>query len=143
MKLSDSLLDLAGRVKRVEDSAVAVQARNRAALEARRTELEAAIDKEVSKVEQAGAEAAEEARGWWSDIKGSVDKQIAEMRADFEKWQAAAKERNAERAAEAAEEDAVAAVALAAYCLDAAEWAVVRAELARGEAEQLAGKASA
>lgn len=143
MKLSDSLLDLAGRVRRVEDSAAAVQARNRVALETRRRELEAAIDKEMSEIEQAGAEAAEVARGWWSDIKGSVEKQVAEMRAEFEKWQAEVREKNAQRSVEAAEEDAVAAVTLASYCLDAAEWAVVRAELARGEAEQLAGKGSA
>ena len=32
------------------------------------------------------------------------------------------------------------AVSLAAYCLDAAEWAVVRAELARGEADELAAR---
>jgi hypothetical protein len=41
---------------------------------------------------------------------------------------------------EDAEDDAVVAVSLAAYCLDAAEWAVVRAELARGEAGQLTGQ---
>jgi len=142
MKLSASLRDLADRVRRVEDSAAAVQARNRAALEARREELESAIDKEVTEIEQAGAEKADAARGLWSDITGSVHKQVAVMRADFEKWQAEAKEKNAQRSAEAAEEDAVAAVTLAAYCLDAAEWAVVRAELARGEAEQLAGQRS-
>ena len=44
--LSESLMDLAGRVKRLEDSAAAVQEKNRAALEARRDELEAAIDRE-------------------------------------------------------------------------------------------------
>jgi hypothetical protein len=41
---------------------------------------------------------------------------------------------------EDAESDAVVAVSLATYCLDAAEWAVVRAELARGEADQLMGQ---
>jgi hypothetical protein len=138
MKLSDSLLDLAGRVRKVEASAEAVRARNRTALQQRRQELETAIDKEVTEVEADAAQAARTARGWWAEIRGSVDKQIAEMRADFERWQAEAKD--AEHAAEAAQEDAVAAVTLAAYCLDAAEWAVVRAELARGEAEQFAGR---
>ena len=47
--LSDALIGLAGRVKRVEDSAAAVQEKNRAALQSRREELEAAI--EQSKVE--------------------------------------------------------------------------------------------
>ena len=40
--LSESLMDLAGRVKRLEDSAAAVQEKNRAALHARRDELDAA-----------------------------------------------------------------------------------------------------
>jgi hypothetical protein len=35
-KLSDSLMDLAGRVKRLQDSAAAVQEKNPAALQARR-----------------------------------------------------------------------------------------------------------
>ena len=43
-KLSATLLDLASRVKRVEDSAAAVEAKNRAKLQARREELQAAID---------------------------------------------------------------------------------------------------
>jgi hypothetical protein len=38
-KLSVALLDLASRVKRVEDSAAAVEAKNRAKLQARREEL--------------------------------------------------------------------------------------------------------
>jgi len=62
------------------------------------------------------------------------------MRSDIEDWQAERKEKDAEWAAENAAEDAVVAVTLAAYCLDAAEWAAVRAELARGEADELAGK---
>jgi hypothetical protein len=140
MKLSDSLLDLAQRVMRVEDSAAAVQARNQAALQTRREELEAAIDRKVTEIETATAQAAGVAHSRWSDIKKSVENQVSEMRADFDKWQVEVKEKNAELAAEDAEEDAVAAVSIAAYCLDAAEWAVVRAELARGEVEQLAAK---
>jgi hypothetical protein len=43
-KSSKALLDLASRVKRVEDSAAAVEARNRAKLQAPREEFQAAID---------------------------------------------------------------------------------------------------
>jgi hypothetical protein len=82
----------------------------------------------------AATHAKEAARGKWSEAKNSIEGQVNEMRADFEKWRAEVKEMNAERAAE---DDAVVAVTLAAYCLDAAEWAVVRAELAHGEADQL------
>ena len=55
--LSDALIDLAGRVKRVEDSAAAVQEKNRAALQSRREELEAAI--EQSKIELEAADPGE------------------------------------------------------------------------------------
>lgn len=139
-KLSESLLDLAARVKRVEDSAAAVQERNRAALEARRGELEAAIEQEKVELEAAATTARGSARGWWSETKSSIERQIAEMRADFENWQAERKEESAERAAEDAEDDAVVAITLAGYCLDAAEWAVVRAALSRADADLLAAK---
>ena len=135
--LSESLMDLAGRVERLEDSAAAVREKNRAKLQARRDELEAAIEREGDQLHKATTQAKGAARTWWSDTRASIERQIAQMRADLEKWQAEMKEKNAERAAEDAEEDAVLAVNLAAYCLDAAEWAVVRAELARGEADQL------
>jgi phage shock protein A len=136
--LSGSLMDLAARVKRLEESAVNVQERNRAALRKRQEELDAAIDREVQEFENTTAEAKEAGRSWWSDTKGAIERQIAAMRGDFEKRQAEHKQQNAEWAAQAAEEDAAVAVTLATYCVDAAEWAVVRAELARGEADQLA-----
>ena len=139
-KLSAALLDLASRVNRVEDSAAAVEAKNHLKLQARREELEAAIDE--SHVELAGAatQAKESTRSKWSQVKTAIEGQVSDMRADFAKWQAEIKEDRAERAAEDAEYDAVVAVNLAAYCLDAAEWAVVQAELARGGADQLAAR---
>ncbi len=137
-KLSAALLDLASRVKRVEDSAFAVQAQNRAKLQARREELEAAIDESHIELTAAATQAKEVANGKWSKVKNSIEGRVDEMRSDFTKWQAEIKEDRAEQAAEDAEYDAVIAVNLAAYCLDAAEWAVVQAELARGEADQLA-----
>ena len=139
-KLSAALLDLASRVKRVEDSAAAVEAKNRVKLQARREELAAAIDESHIELAAAATQAKESARTKWSQAKTSIEGQVDEMRADFAKWQAEIKEDRADRAAEDAEYDAVVAVNLAAYCLDAAEWAVVQAELARGEVDQLAAR---
>jgi len=132
-KLSAALLELASRVTRVEDSAAAVETKNRAKLQARREELEEAIEQSKVELEAAATRAKDATRGWWSKTTSSIQ-------ADFAEWQTEMKEKNAERAAEDAEDDAVVAVSLAAYCLDAAEWAVVRAELARGEADQLTGQ---
>jgi len=137
-KLSAALLDLASRVKRVEDSAAAVEEKNRAKLQARREELEAAIDDSHIELAAAATQAKESTRSKWSQVKTAIEGQVSDMRADFAKWQAEIKEDRAEQDAENAEYDAVVAVNLAAYCLDAAEWAVVQAELARGEADQLA-----
>ena len=139
-KLSTALLDLAGRVKRVEDSAAAVEAENRVKLQARRDELEAAIDESHIELTVAASQAKESTRTKWSQAKTAIQGQVNDMRADFAGWQADVKEDRFESAAENAEYDAVVAVNLAAYCLDAAEWAVVQAELARGEADQLAGR---
>ena len=139
-KLSEALLDLASRVKRVEDSAAAVEAKNRAKLQARREELAAAIDDSHIELAAAATQAKESARGKWSQAKTAIEGQVNDMRADFAKWQSEINEDRAELAAEDAEYDAVVAVNLAAYCLDAAEWAVVQAELARGEADQLAAR---
>ncbi len=137
-KLSAALLDLASRVKRVEDSAEAVEAKNRVKLQARREELEAAIDESHIELAAAATQAKESARSKWSQAKTLIEGRVDDMRSDFAKWQADIKGDRAERVAEDAEYDAVVAVNLAAYCLDAAEWAVVQAELARGEADQLA-----
>jgi hypothetical protein len=139
-KLSAALLDLASRVKRVEDSAEAVEEKNRVKLQARREELETAIDETHIELAAAATQAKESVSTKWSQAKTSIEGRVDEMRAGFAKWQAELKEDRAEQAAEDAEYDAVVAVNLAAYCLDAAEWAVVQAELARGEADQLAAR---
>jgi len=59
-----------------------VREQNRAALQARREELETVIDREVKEFEKTTVEAKEAAWGWWSDTKGAIERQIAAMRAD-------------------------------------------------------------
>lgn len=127
--LSEALTDLARRVKRIEDSAAAVRERNDAALQIRCKQLKASIDRQVKETKHS----ADETRGavsTWSEIKASLEHQVAAMRADYGDC-AHLVERNPDKAARDAEQDAAAAITLASYCLDAAEWAVVRAELVR------------
>ena len=93
------------------------------------TLLEASIDRQVKETKHS----ADETRGavsTWSEIKASLEHQVAAMRADYGDC-AHLVERNPDKAARDAEQDAAAAITLASYCLDAAEWAVVRAELVR------------
>ncbi|GGQ86540.1 hypothetical protein [Couchioplanes azureus] len=107
-------------------------------MQQRRREIEDAFDNEVYAFEAAAAEVTTAARSWWMDTKGSIERQVAAMRADFDKRKTEHKKEHAQRLADIAEEDAVAAVTLATYCLNAAEWAVVDAALARAEADQSA-----
>jgi hypothetical protein len=132
--MSESLYELAARIKKLEDSAAAVREKNRAALQERRQEIESTVDSEVKEFEAATADV----RSWWADTKGSIERQVAAMRADLEKRKAEHRKERAQRLADMAEDDAAAAVALATYCLNAAEWAVVDAALARAEADELA-----
>ena len=133
--LSEALTDLARRVKRIEDSAAAVRERNDAALQIRCKQLEASIDRQVKEAKHSG----DETRGAvskWSEIKASLEHQVAAMRADYGDWHAHLVERNPDKAARDAEQEA-AAITLASYCLDAAEWAVVRAEIVRAGGDTL------
>ena len=139
-RLSESLIDLAARVKRLEDSAAAIQQNDRAVLQSRRDQLETDFEHRVEELDKSVSAAAGAARNWCSDTKNSIQRQVAAMRADFEKRQAELKERDAALAAELAEDAAALAVTLADYCVDAAEWAVVRAGLVRGQADELAAR---
>ncbi|MEU6583460.1 hypothetical protein [Nocardia sp. NPDC046763] len=98
--LSESLMDLAAQVKRFEESSTAAREQNRAALQARRKELEATFEREGSEFEKTTAELRDVAQKWWSDTREAIEHQIAVMRTDFEKWQADIK---AERAADTTE----------------------------------------
>jgi hypothetical protein len=136
--ISESLYELAARIKKLEDSAAAVREQNRVALQTRRGQLEERFDSEVKEFEAATTEAATATGNWWADTKASIEGQVAAMRADVEKRTVERRKERAERLAEIAEEDAAAAIALATYCLNAAEWAVVDAALARAESDELA-----
>lgn len=134
--LSEALMDLAGRVKRLEDSAAIVREQKSAALQTRRQQLEAWINWEAKEVEQTAAGARGAGRSRWLDTRSSVVRQFEVMRTDLDKWRAELVEEDAVRSAWDAEHDTLAAVTLACYCLDAAEWAMLSAELIGAAADE-------
>jgi hypothetical protein len=139
--LSQSLEDLAARVKVLEDSATATFEADRTKLEDRRHEIDDAIKIDVSEFDSAVREAAQAGRTWWNDTKTSMKRPLDEVRARVEKRQSQHDLHHALRLAEAAEEDAAAATEVAAYFLDVAEYAVIDAALARMAADDLAAVA--
>jgi hypothetical protein len=136
--LSESLETLAGRVEILEDSATATFEADRAKLEKRRHEIDEAFKSDVSQAESAVRETAEAGRTWWNETKTSMKRPLDELRGRVDKRQSEHELHRALRTADAAEEDATAAVELASYFLNVAEYAVIDAVLARMAADDLA-----
>jgi hypothetical protein len=136
--LSESLDDLAGRVKVLEDSATATFEADRAKLEKRRHEIDEAFKTDINEFDSAVREAAQAGRTWWNETKTSMKRPLDEVRARIDNRQSEHELHRAIRTAEAAEEDAAAAVEVAAYFLNVAEYSVIDAVLARMAADDLA-----
>jgi len=136
--LSQSLEELATRVEVLENSATATFAADRVKLEQRRCEIDEAFNTEISEFDSAVREAAEAGRTWWNETKAAMKRPLDEVRARVEKGQSQHELHQAVRLAEAAEDDAAAAIEVAVYCLNVAEYAVIDAALARMAADDLA-----
>jgi len=137
-QLSQSLQELAARVKVLEDSATATFQADRAELEKRRHEIDDAIKTEVGEFDSAVRDAAQAGRTGWNDTKTSMRRPVDEVRARVENRKSEHELHRALRAAEAAEQDAAAAIEVADYFLDVAEYAIIDAALARMAADDLA-----
>ena len=128
--LSESLEQLAGRVKVLEESATATFEADRAKLEQRRHEIDEAFKTEVGEFESAVREAAEAGRTWWSETKASMKRPLDEVRARVDERQTEHELHRALRAADAAEEDAAAAIrasaaSTTAYSATFRKWAAI------------------
>ena len=134
--LSGALTDLAKRVKRIEASAAAVREHNDTALQIRCQQLETLLDQATKDAKDGTAETAGALEGW-PRTKASLEHRVAAMRAEYGDWHAHLLERDPLDATRDAEREAAEATAFAACCLDAAEWAVIRAELVRAYGEAL------
>ena len=130
--------DLAGRTKRLEDAAAAAEARNRTILEREREKLHSAMEKEAKDLQSSAAATRTEARSWWAETTTHIEQGRAQLRAEIDQRRAERKLEKAKRNADDAEDYAAGLVSLAAYVIDAAEYAVVDAAIARGEADELA-----
>lgn len=138
MTPSDQLTDLADRTRRLEDAAAAAAARNRAMLEQEREKLHAAMEKEAKDLQSSAKATETEARSWWAETTTHIEQRRAQLRAEIDQRRAERKLEKAKRNADDAEDYAAGLVSLAAYVIDAAEYAVVDAAIARGEADELA-----
>ena len=137
-RLSESLDELAGRMKVLEDSATATFEADRGRLEKRRHEIDEAFTTDVGEFESAVREASKAGRTWWNETKASMKRPLDEIRARIDKRESEHERHHALRTADAAEQDAAAAIEVAEYFLNVAEYAVIDAALARIAADDLA-----
>lgn len=135
--LSDALLDLAARVSAIEESARAAKDESQALLEDRRRRVQDALDAQVKEFEATVDKAEGSVQHWWLETRSAVERQVQTVREDIARWRAERNVDGAERAAKVAEEQAEAAIELATYNLNVAEFAAVDAALARAEAKSL------
>lgn len=138
MALSDQLTDLADRTKQLEDSANAAKAKNRAKLEQQRDELHSKVEKDAQSIQSSAGTAGAGVRSWWAETAAHMEQQRAELRDKIQQQQTERKVQKAEGNAADAEDYASNLVSLAAYVVDAAEYAVVDAAIARSTADDLA-----
>ncbi len=139
--LSDQLMDLAERTKKVEDTASATREKNRAALQRTRDELKSDVDEGAKILVDMSHQADDSVSAWWDSVKSNVDSRFASMDAKLAARQAERDANRAARRADEAEEDAAGLIAFAAYAVEASEYAAIDAALARAEADELAGAA--
>ncbi len=138
MALSDQLTDLADRTKQLEDAANAAKAKNRAKLEQQRDELHSKVEKDAQSIHSSAGMAGAGVRSWWAETAAHMEQQRTDLRDKIQQQQTERKVQKAESNAADAEDYATNLVSLAAYVVDAAEYAVVDAAIARSTADDLA-----
>ncbi|HVV36117.1 MAG TPA: hypothetical protein VHC63_05895 [Acidimicrobiales bacterium] len=129
--MPDLLHELAENNAKFQNATAAAMKANRAALEERRTDIEAALKMSVDDLESIVRDITSASRAWWDATKDALAHQVAETKAELAEHQHEAEAERARRTAEDAAEDAAAAVALATSCMNFAEIKVIDAALAR------------
>ena len=137
MALSEQLTELAARVNKLEEAAAAAKAKNRAQLEQDRVAVDARMQAQTQKIQSSFGEQQADARAWWTETTKRFEQRRAELRTKMEQFKAERKLDRAQHYADDAEAYAADMIWWAGYAVDAAEYAVIDAAIARKEAEEL------
>lgn len=137
MALSDQLMDLAARTKKLEDATAANKAKSQAQLEQEQEKLNAKIQAQAQKFQASFDKTQAEAEAWWTDSTKKFEQRRAEVRTKMAQHKAERKLDRAQHNADYMEAIAADYVAWAAYAVDCAEYAVNDAAIARKEADEL------
>jgi hypothetical protein len=136
--LSEQLIELSARAKKTEELVSAAQAKNQAALQSQREELQSSISAFKARAAAQTEELTQEAQSWWDETRTAVNDRFAKLRAKAEDHHAERDLKRAQHRADDAELDAAYAIDFALDVLDQAEYAIADAVIARAEADELA-----
>jgi hypothetical protein len=145
---SELLAELSQKARGAEDYAAEVKSQNRAKVEARRNEIEAALDEDAAELDaeaaeddaELDAEAAEAAESWrhvQNSLRAGFRDKKASIKADVDAQKAARDARRATKRAARAEAEAEIAVQIALTGIEQAEYAVLDAVVARADSDEL------
>jgi hypothetical protein len=138
MTLSDQLSDLATRAKAVEERAAAAQTRAKAELEAEVIEARESAQARADALRKRAEEGKGKISAWWDNVQRSWRDHLAAVRKGADDRKAAHDLKTKQAAAERADQDAAFAVDYAYAAVEEAEYAVLDADLAHREADDLA-----
>jgi hypothetical protein len=137
MNLSDQLSDLAARAKQVEDRAAAANAKAKADLEADVKEAQDSAQARADALHHRAQDRKGKISAWWDKTQMSWHDHLAAVRKGADERKAAHDLKSTQRAAERADEDAAFAIDYAYAAIEEAQYAVLDAELAHREVDEL------
>jgi len=138
MALSDQLSDLARRAKQVEDRVAAANAKTKADLEADVKDARESAQEQADGLRSKAQKGKGKLSAQWDGLQQSWHDHVAAVRKGAEDRRAAHDLKAAQRAAENADEDAAFAIDYAYAAIEEAQYAVLDADLAHREADELA-----
>ena len=138
MTLSEQLSDLAARAKQVEDRAAAAQTKAKADLEAEVKDARDSARAQADRLRNRAREGKGKISAWWDSVQRSWHDHLAAVRKGADDRKAAHDLKTRQRAAERADQDAAFAIDYAHAAIEEAQYAVLDADLAHREADELA-----
>ena len=139
MALSDQLRRLANRAEEAEKNAAAASDKAKADLEQDRENSRAVAQQEAEQLREAADAGRGKISDWWNDVQRSWNEHIAQIQKNVESKKAEIDLDRAKGRADNAEADAEFAIEFAYTAIGEAEYAVLDANLARKEADELSG----
>jgi hypothetical protein len=138
MALSDQLRRLADRAEEAEKNAASAKDKVSAELEDDRERAREVGRREAEQLRAAADAGRGKISDWWTDVQSAWNEHIAQVQESVETKKAEIDVDRAQRHADHADADAVYAIEFAYAAIGEAEYAVLNADLARKQADELA-----